>query len=220
MIKNRLAKSELQTRTLIYIPIIHTQADMGALKDHVKNASLKKLGLSGWKRKVSLVDKYWTEIEKIIDGLSVPPDRIRIYQDALPVSGRELVIIEELAKSGSRNHALLLKLIGNGATAMGTESLELLLEEYNHVKRTLGAETGSASEDEKSAGETILRRRDKFIAERINETLLAGEVGILFLGMLHSLEQWLERDIQVTYPIHTPFGAGAIRPDRQNPAER
>ncbi len=202
---NQSIEPESQKRTLIYIPIIHTQADMGALRDHVKRASLKKLGISGWKRKISLVDKYWTEIEKMIDELTVPLDRVRVYQDALPVSGKELVIIEELAKSGSRNHALLLNLINKGATVTGTESLELLLEEYDHVKKSLSAEMTAVRDDEKSTGKSILERRDKFIAKRINETLLPGEVGILFLGMLHSLEQWLDGDIHVVYPIHRPF---------------
>lgn len=205
MSTSQLLEPESPTRTLIYIPIIHTQADMGALRDHVKKASLKKLGISGWKRKISLVDKYWTEIEKIIDSLSVPPERVRIYQDALPVSGRELAIIEELAKSGSRNHALLLHLINKGATVTGTESLELLLEEYDHAKRSLGAETTTVRDNRKSVSDSILERRDKFIAQRINETLMPGESGILFLGMLHSLEQWLDRDIHVVYPIHTPL---------------
>ncbi|MBI5250244.1 MAG: hypothetical protein HY912_12180 [Desulfomonile tiedjei] len=206
---NKSVESKSPTRTLIYIPIIHTQADMGALRDHVKKASLKKLGISGWKRKITLVDKYWTEIDKVIEGLSLPMEGVRIYQDALPVSGKELVIIEELAKSGSRNYALLLSLISKGAVITGTESLELLLEEYDHVKKTLEAESTEVRDAEKSASGSILQRRDKFIAKRISETLLTGEVGLIFLGMLHSLEPWLDKDIRVVYPIHTPFKPGA-----------
>jgi hypothetical protein len=198
-------------RTLIYIPIIHTQADMGALQSQVKKASLKKLGLTGWKRKITLVDKYWTDIEKYIGGLSLPPGGVRIYQDALPVSDKERTIVEELAKSGSRNHILLLSLIDKGAMLTGTESLELLLEEYNHVKRTLEGQSGETEDAEKRISASILERRDRFIAKRINETLSPGELGIIFLGMLHSLEQWLDSDIQVAYPVHAPFDTGSGR---------
>ncbi len=205
---NESIEPKSSARTLVYIPIIHTQADMGALRDQVRKESLKKLGRTGWKRKITLIDNFWTEIEKIIEELSLPLKRVRIYQDGLPVSGRESQIIAELAKSGSRNHALLLRLIDGGATITGTESLELLLEEYDHVKKTLGAKSTAIRGPEKAVSASILRRRDSFIAKRINETLRPGEVGIVFLGMLHSLEQWLDKDIQLVYPIHTPIRRG------------
>ncbi len=177
---------------------------MGALKDQVRRESLKKLGRFGLNRKITLIDKYWTEIEKVIDELSLPLNRVRIYQDGLPVCGRESEIVAELAKSGSRNHALLLRLVNGGATLTGTESHELLLEEYDHVKRMLRAESTRTLRPKNSVGASILRKRDNFIAKRINATLGPEEVGIVFLGMLHSLEPWLDKDIQLVYPIHTP----------------
>jgi hypothetical protein len=194
---------ESQSRKLICFPIVHNLADMGALSESVKKASLSKIGRAGWKRKLDLIDKFWTEIEKAIEELPICVDRVRIYQDGLPVSGKETAIVEELAKSGSRNHALLRRLIEQGAQIMGTESLELLLEEYEAAKSGLGSrESKTRKEREKSAGVSLLERRDKFIAQRINETLRPGEVGMIFLGMLHCLEPWLEKDIQVVYPLH------------------
>jgi len=47
----------------------------------------------------------------------------------------------------------------------------------------------------------LLDRRNRFIAYRINTTLCTGETGILFLGMLHSLENLLNKDINVIYPV-------------------
>jgi len=206
-------ESKFSARKLICVPIIHTQADMGALKEHVKKESLRRLGRTGWKRKVNLVDKFWTEIEKIIDELSLPLSRLRIYQDGLPVCGRETEIVAELARSGSRNHALLLRLINGGAKIEGTESLELLLEEYDNVKKILGAESSGIRDSENSLSASILAKRDAFIAKRINATLLPEEVGIIFLGMLHSVEPWLDKDIRLVYPIHTPTGA-VVRPGK------
>jgi len=201
---NESGEPKSAARKLVYIPIIHTQADMGALSEHVKKASLKKLGRTGWKRKISRIDQFWTEIEKIIEELKLPLYFVRIYQDGLPVSGRERQIVEELAKSGSRNHALLIRLINAGAKITGTESLELLLEEYDHAKKTLGMKSGGMRGHKKTTSNSILARRDKFIAKRINETLLPGETGVVFLGMLHSLEPWLAKDINLVYPIHRP----------------
>jgi hypothetical protein len=194
-----------QSRRLIYFPIIHNEADMGGLGESIRRASVRKLGRAGYKRKVNLTDGLWTEIEKSIDKLSLPLDRVQIYQDGLPVSGKERELVAELAKTGSRNYALILRLINGGASIMGTESAELLLEEYEVAKRDLGSEKPPGMKrSNKSLRDSLLTRRDQFIANRINETLITGEVGILFLGMLHSLEPFLEKDINVIYPIHRP----------------
>ena len=68
---------------------------------------------------------------------------------------------------------------------MGTESLELLLDEYESVKKMLNSGESSRKKGQQTSDSSdLLERRDKFIAQRINETLGPGEVGIIFLGML------------------------------------
>ncbi|QVL47586.1 MAG: hypothetical protein KFB96_18055 [Thiocapsa sp.] len=51
---------------------------------------------------------------------------------------------------------------------------------------------------------------DPGLPGRINETLQAGEVGILFLGMLHDVTPWLASDIRVAYPLGTPVGSDGV----------
>ncbi len=205
---NVAVETESRIRRLIYFPIVHNLADMGALSESVRKVSVKKIGRLGWKRKVNLIDKFWDEIERAIDGLPLTFPQVRIYQDGLPVSEKASDIVRELAKSGSRNHALLLRLIDKGAQLMGTESLELLLEEYEMARRGLESQGPKAAKaHDTSPAASLLGRRDRFIAQRINETLMAGEVGIIFLGMLHDLKPWLATDIQVDYPIHRPAKA-------------
>lgn len=203
-------------RTLIYIPIIHTQADMGALSEPIQRLKVKRLGRKGWERNVSLVDKLWDRIEQAIESLVLPYEWVRIYQDGLPVCGREVEIVAELAKAGSRNHRLLLRLREKGATIMGTESSELLVEEYQLVKEALASgkpEVATHGEARRKAlRDSLLRRRDQYIARRVNETLLTGETGLIFLGMLHSLDPWLDKDIRVVYPIHQPLNRGGRKP--------
>jgi hypothetical protein len=41
------------------------------------------------------------------------------------------------------------------------------------------------------------RNADRFIAGRVDETLKAGEVGLIFLGLLHRLERFLPPDIEM-----------------------
>ncbi|MDP3182077.1 MAG: hypothetical protein Q8M54_04575 [Desulfobaccales bacterium] len=192
---------------MIYIPIIHTQADMGALQESVVRATLEKVGRPGLSRKTAAIDKIWTEIERVIDALSLSFDRVRLYQDGLPVGGGEAEIVTELARAGSRNYQLLLRLMAQGATLMGTESGDLLVQEYQLAKQSLTARPPRAAgvaAHRRALSEALLQRRDHFIAQRINDTLKPGETGILFLGMLHSLERYLHQDVKVIYPLHRP----------------
>lgn len=194
-------------RRLLYIPIVHTQADMGALRLPIARAARMKLGQRGWQRKVRAVEQIWMEIERVLRNLKLPYGQVRLYQDGLPVCGREEAIVAELAGAGSRNHRILLDLMARGATLMGTEAWELLKEEYRLAQESLASQGGAGTPAPSAvrspaAGESILEQRDRFIARRINETLKEGETGILFLGMLHSVERHLSQDIQVIYPCH------------------
>jgi hypothetical protein len=93
-----------------------------------------------------------------------------------------------MAAHGSPNHRLLRLLQSHGARVTGTESLGLLLEEYQAIKE------GRDSPD-------LLRRsleaRDRYIAGRIAETLAEGEIGILFIGAAHDVARHCDPAIQV-----------------------
>jgi hypothetical protein len=210
---------EIQKRTLIYIPIIHDQADMGNLRESVRQAALRKLGEKTWRRKVKLVDQIWTESEMIIDNLRLSFDKVRLYQDGLPVCGREIDIVTDLAKAGSRNHRLLLRLMEKGATVMGTESAELLVEEYQLFRSILNArdlkKTPKIDECRKALSESLLERRDRYVADRINTTLREGETGILFLGLLHNLEKRFDKDIKLIFPMKWPVDKGGRRDEEK-----
>ena len=198
-------------RTLIYFPIIHTRADMGALGESIKRATLEKLGRQSMKRKINMIDQVWTEIETTIDKLDISYENVRLYQDGLPVCGKEVEVVTELAKAESRNHQLLLRLMQGGAKLMGTESSELLIKEYELIKQMLAAGDTPAKSirtaRQKAKADLVLGQRDQFIAGRINKTLQNGETGILFLGALHSLRHRLNKDIRVLYPINGPLRA-------------
>jgi hypothetical protein len=194
-------------RTLIYLPIIHTEADMGALKEAVARTTLEKTGRAGLARKTAAIDKIWADIEAAIDALTLSFDRVRLYQDGLPVCGRESEIVTELAQAGSRNHQLLLRLMAQGAVLMGTESGDLLVEEYQVAKQSVTTRPPRAAgvvAARRAVSDNLLQRRDQFIAQRLNDTLKPGETGILFLGMLHQVEPYLSQDVKVIYPLHRP----------------
>lgn len=196
-------------RTLIHIPVIHTQADMGRLAGSVRRATIQKLGRRGWRRNMDVIGRIWADIRRTVEAWELSWGNVRLYQDGLPRCGREAEIVAELAKTGSPNHQLLLSLTERGATLMGTESPDLLLKEYQLVQEILAAgdpeEAARIEARHAARSRALLAQRDRYIARRINETLCTGETGLLFLGVLHSLNSWLTRDIRVTYPILRPL---------------
>jgi hypothetical protein len=197
------------TRALIHVPIIHTQADMGALARSVRRVTVQKLGRQAWKHHVEVIGRMWAEIRQTVEGWELPWERVRLYQDGLPRCGREAEIVADLASAGSPNHQLLISLMKRGATLMGTESPDLLLEEYRLVQQVLAAkDPEEAARLEVRHGvrsRSLLAQRDQYVARRINETLCAGETGLLFLGMLHSLDSRLAKDIRVSRPMRQPL---------------
>lgn len=186
-----------QRRRLLYVPIIHNQADMGGLGDAFKHALVAKLGEQWWELNLNLVDQVWTTIEAALAGRNLRYELVRIYQDGLPVCGYEQRIVSELARTGSRNHQLLLRLHQRGATIMGTESPELLVAEYQFAKQLVANAAEAGTPAEQSLARSLLKRRDEFIAARINATLKIRETGIVFLGLLHSLAGKLADDIEL-----------------------
>ncbi len=123
-------------RKLIYIPIIHTEADMGSLAGSLKEEYMKKFGKGRWQEQKGAVRDMWQGIKEKLGGLKLDYKKVRIYQDGLPVCGREkeMEIVRQVARTGSTNHGIILDLLKKGAKIEGTESVELLLKEYGCLK--------------------------------------------------------------------------------------
>ncbi|MBU4270883.1 MAG: hypothetical protein KKE86_07370 [Planctomycetes bacterium] len=186
-------------RRLIHIPIIHNSADLGSLSELVQAHYGKIFGETSWNQREQVVKALWTDIEANLDALRLDARKTRIYQDGLPICGFEEKIVRELARAGSSNHQLILRLLDRGAVLMGTEDSQLLMEEYEIQKHRLAqkeAESSTRAEQEKQT-DRVLKERDSFIAKRIAATLKEGGVGLLFLGALHSMDELRSTDIRV-----------------------
>ena len=192
-------------RRLIYVPIIHDLADMGTKAEPLKQAFIGRFGNERWERHRAVIAEVWGGIRRKLLNRELPWDRVRIYQDGLPVSGRELEIARDVAAQGSQNYRLVLELVGKGATLMGTESPDLLLQEYRLITRMVTAhplaEPDTASPDSRAEARELLRARDAYIAHRVSDTLGEAGVGVLFLGMMHQVDQLLPTDIAVEFLI-------------------
>jgi hypothetical protein len=183
-------------RVLIRFPIIHGNEDMGKLDKAVSKNRTMEDAL----KQEAVVKYFWTTIEKSINDFGLNFLKVKIYQDSLPVCGKESEIVDDTAKTGSYNYLLLQTLRDKGAIIMGTESPELLLEEYALMKRVYQPKLGQEPPSPQFA-QSLLDRRDEFIARRIEETLIDEEVGLLFLGLNHRIEGRLSDDISLIQPL-------------------
>jgi len=190
-------------RRLILIPIIHTAADLGSLAGTVQDRYLSRFGAAAWAKREQVVQQIWNTVRTKLAALGLDCGKVVIYQDGLPVCGHERQIVEELAKAGSLNHQLVLELLAQGATLVGTEDPQLLIREYQLQCRrlrpeatALGAAAASADDAADEAAE-LLAARDRFIAQRVAETLPDGALGLLFLGAAHRLPAPQSPDLHV-----------------------
>jgi hypothetical protein len=174
---------------------------MGALGETLERIKLSTLGKRRLAQNAIRVDKMWQDIEETVESLPIVAGKVRIYQDGLPVCGHESQIVSDLAQAGSRNHKLLLRLASRGAILMGTESPELLVEEYHLATTSLASLPAASARHYQKASAVLLEKRDRYISHRIDTTLRTSETGILFLGMLHHVQAYLAADIEVRYPV-------------------
>ncbi len=179
---------------LYIIPIAHTFADMGSLRDEIPVDKIYEARVTG----------YWVGIFRYLNSL--PLDllaRLQIYQDGLVNAPLEIVdkIVDE---TQTANYEILRWLKGKGAAICGTEDPSLLIEEYQALKAILNCPDGevktAARLEYLKKSSWILEERDKFIAQRIKETLPRGKTGLLFIGAAHDVGSLLNNEILVSTP--------------------
>lgn len=184
-----------ELRKLVYVPILHARDEAGRHQEP------------------SGITEMWEGIAAKLAGLGLPWGRTLIFQDGLPVCGEEMTVARRLAESGSPNHRLLLKLVEQGASLEGTESLDLLLREHDLLNALLlrgaGVERAAALAEYQTQSRELLKARDGFILRRIQDALRHEDrVPLVFMGVLHRLDKLLEGDFLISHVIYRlPFGS-------------
>ncbi len=175
-------------RTLICIPIVHTEEDMGSLGPSVHVDA-------GHRR---LKQTRWAQIHQQVQALALDWPKVKVYQDGLPDAAAEL-LNKTLAEAPGPTYDLLRWLVGKGAELVGTESPVLVKEEYQYLQAVLTATNAEARAVARHAyaerASTLLAERDAYIARRIAETLPPNGVGLVFIGLSHRLADHLPADI-------------------------
>jgi len=188
-------------RTLIYVPIIHTGADLGSMAKDVTKRGIAHLGEEIWAKHRRTVEGFWDVICDYFD--SIDATGVKIYQDGMIADGEVgLRIVEETAKAGSKNYQLVSRLLERGASLVKTEDFKLVKEEYDRLLAITQATSKIwkivALIKYRLAKTTLLNKRDAFIAKRIDQTLEPGEKGIIFIGAYHGVKNRLPKSVQIT----------------------
>jgi hypothetical protein len=185
-------------RELLYVPIIHSESDLGSLGAAIDKRSASLYGEKRWAEHKETVTMFWKSVADYL--VSLDAAGLKIYQDGLAANG-ELGrrIVEEAATRGSMNHQVIWQLLSKGAEVRKTEDASLLMEELRLAREepTVGDISNHRQLSFKRS--RLMEERDKFIAKTINETLRQGETGVLFIGAYHNVHLYLPGDITVEY---------------------
>ncbi len=179
---------------LCIIPITHTYADKGTLRDKIPVDERYEATVTG----------YWVRIFRYLN--SWPSDlltSLQIYQDGL-VNAPGKIVDRIVDETQTANYEILRWLKGKGATIFGTEDLSLLMEEYQALQTIANCPDGevktAARLEYLKKSSYLLEERDLSIARRIKETLSEGKTGLLFIGAAHDVGSLLGNEIHVSTP--------------------
>ena len=187
-------------RRLLYVPIIHDEADMGSAGATLARQSAAMAGGERWEMHTVVVRSFWESIASYLSSLDA--SLVKVYQAGMAADGETgRRVMEEAADRGSINYQLIRDMVRRGAELRNTEDPALLLQEHEGIRTAL--QQNSATQDQQTAEsgqlqrDRLLEQRDAFIAANISATLREGELGVLFLGASHNVVSRLARDIRV-----------------------
>ena len=101
-------------RTLIYVPVIHSSADLGSLAKEVTRRGVADFGPEFWAEHEHTILGFWDAVIRYFDSAEV--SGFKLYQDGMITDGEVArKIVEEGVKAGSRNYELVAGLLKKGA---------------------------------------------------------------------------------------------------------
>lgn len=187
-------------RTLLVAPVLHISVEMDTIQRLATKKGNSSLGTKLSEQHRQTIFGYWEALSNCLKEF--PVEGLKIYQDGMPTDGDAAKqIVEEAVKNGSENYRIVAELLGRGAEIMLTEDFQLVKRE----KELLQGFSRSSNAIKKLGvylkywflKKSLMKKRDQYIADRINQTLKDDERGVLFLGVSHNLLPMLPQDLNV-----------------------
>ena len=154
-------------------------------------------GIESPEEYVEKFNRYWEQVEKQISELESKLGRInRIYHELIPAGGEDgSKAIEEL---NDKSHKIIQDCIGKGAQLEAVENGDLLTEFLDWSRcLMIGLQNQKAFTKVYESYQEAGKKRNEYIASKIDETLQADEIGILLMRENHQVQ--FPHDLQVFY---------------------
>lgn len=146
---------------------------------------------------LSKLEKYWEQVKKQLDELESKLGAVNvIYHELVPASGEEgCKSVEDLCKD---SHALIKAYMEHGARLDALEEVDILTEFMDWGRCLLiGLQNSGVANKVYDAYMESGKKRNEYIAGKIDETLNDDEIGILFMRENHQVQ--FPSGIQVFY---------------------
>ena len=146
---------------------------------------------------LAIYNRYWDQVEKQISDLELKLGRVeKIYHELISASGEDgTKAIKELNDS---SYQIVINRLEKGAELEATEEGELLTECMDWSRcLAIGLQNQKVFSRVYESYAEASQKRNEHIASHIDETLKAGEIGILLMRERHQVQ--LPSDIQVFY---------------------
>jgi hypothetical protein len=189
-------------RTLIYIPIVPSIAEVGTLEKEAKRKSITSAVENNWQMHINTVNGYWSAIESYFENISCYIPGIKIYLDAMFFERTtSFKFLDQQINTGNRNSEIVSKLIDQGAILIKTEEFKMSQDEGDEFQNVLISKSIIQRLilllRYNFSHRIFLKKRDQSIAKTIDETLHQKETGILFIGVYNKVMNRLAKDITV-----------------------
>jgi hypothetical protein len=165
-------------RKLYFIPLIYSGEDVPA-------EYLEKF------------NKYWEQVENQIMELELKLGKVnRIYHELISIGGEDgSKAIKDLS---SRSHAIVQACLDKGAQLEAVEESDLLTEFFDWSRCLIvGLQNQKVFNKVYESYTEVSKKRNEYIAAKIDDTLEVDEIGILLMRENHQVQ--FPPDIQVFY---------------------
>jgi hypothetical protein len=146
---------------------------------------------------VEKLNKYWEQVEKQIRELELKLGKVaRIYHELIPAGGEDgSKAVKEL---NDKSYEIIQKCVKKGAKLEAIEELDLLTEFMDWSRCLIvGLQNQKVLTRVYESYAEVGKKRNEYIASKIDDTLKADEIGILLMRENHQVQ--FPSDIQVFY---------------------
>ena len=141
--------------------------------------------------------RYWEQVEKQINELELKLGSAnRIYHELIPDGGEDgIKAIKEL---NERSHSIIRTCMDKGAQLEAVEDADLLTEFMDWSRcLVIGLQNQKVFTKVYESYLEVSKKRNEYIASKIDETLKADEIGVLLMRENHQVQ--FPQDLQIFY---------------------